>query len=246
MPRKFSKSPVLEAVPAKAAGVCLQVKTMTPEEAEFGVAEDHPRAALQRQGSHGIHSGRGHSLQEHVDRAGPRGRVRDLPVCAITWCEERWTVWAWKAASSRAARTGQEVVSEERHYGSYYRQPEDAEAGSPVSLSLGQQVHELLDARRKKSVAQKVFYDALEIVRTKVTDAEPIDVFHRAVENVKPDIEVRSLARVRGASYQVPMQVNRNRQQSLAIRWLLLACREKKGRRCRRSWPTSSWRPTPP
>jgi small subunit ribosomal protein S7 len=81
----------------------------------------------------------------------------------------------------------------------------------------------------KKSVAQKVFYDALEIVRTKVTDAEPIDVFHRAVENVKPDIEVRS-RRVGGASYQVPMQVNRNRQQSLAIRWLLLACREKKGR----------------
>jgi small subunit ribosomal protein S7 len=81
----------------------------------------------------------------------------------------------------------------------------------------------------KKSVAQKVFYDALEIVRGKVTDAEPIEVFHRAVENVKPDIEVRS-RRVGGASYQVPMQVNRNRQQSLAIRWLLLACREKKGR----------------
>jgi small subunit ribosomal protein S7 len=81
----------------------------------------------------------------------------------------------------------------------------------------------------KKSVAQKVFYDALEVIRTKVTDAEPIDVFHRALENVKPDIEVRS-RRVGGASYQVPMQVNRNRQQSLAIRWLLLACREKKGR----------------
>jgi small subunit ribosomal protein S7 len=49
------------------------------------------------------------------------------------------------------------------------------------------------------------------------------------VENVKPHIEVRS-KRVGGASYQVPMQVNRQRQQSLAIRWLLLAVREKKGR----------------
>jgi len=49
------------------------------------------------------------------------------------------------------------------------------------------------------------------------------------MENVKPNIEVRS-KRVGGASYQVPMQVNRNRQQSLAIRWILLACREKKGR----------------
>jgi len=81
----------------------------------------------------------------------------------------------------------------------------------------------------KKSVAQEAFYEALEIIRGKVSDAEPIEVFHRAVENVKPDIEVRS-RRVGGASYQVPMQVNRNRQQSLAIRWILMACREKKGR----------------
>ena len=81
----------------------------------------------------------------------------------------------------------------------------------------------------KKSVAQGVFYGALEIIRKKVTDVEPIEVFTQALENVKPDIEVRS-RRVGGASYQVPMQVNRNRQQSLAIRWILLAVREKKGR----------------
>jgi len=81
----------------------------------------------------------------------------------------------------------------------------------------------------KKSVAFNVFYGALEIIRKKVTDVEPIEVFTQALENVKPDIEVRS-RRVGGASYQVPMQVNRNRQQSLAIRWLLMACREKKGR----------------
>jgi small subunit ribosomal protein S7 len=81
----------------------------------------------------------------------------------------------------------------------------------------------------KKSVALQVFYDALEIIREKVNDREPIEVFHQALENVKPYIEVRS-RRVGGAAYQVPMQVNRNRQQSLAIRWLLSACREKKGR----------------
>jgi small subunit ribosomal protein S7 len=81
----------------------------------------------------------------------------------------------------------------------------------------------------KKSVAQNVFYGALDVIREKVSDAEPIDVFTQAVENVKPNIEVRS-KRVGGASYQVPMQVNRNRQQSLAIRWILMACREKKGR----------------
>lgn len=81
----------------------------------------------------------------------------------------------------------------------------------------------------KKAVAQNVFYDALDIIKQKIPEREPIEIFSIAVENVKPHIEVRS-RRVGGAAYQVPMQVNRNRQQSLAIRWILLACREKKGR----------------
>lgn len=81
----------------------------------------------------------------------------------------------------------------------------------------------------KKATAFNVFYDAMEIVRKRIPDHEPIDVFHQAVENVKPHIEVRS-KRVGGAAYQVPMQVNRTRQQSLAIRWLLMAVRDKKGR----------------
>ena len=81
----------------------------------------------------------------------------------------------------------------------------------------------------KKSTAQRVFYKALDIVNEKINDVEPIEVFTQAVENVKPEIEVRS-KRVGGAAYQVPMQVNRNRQQSLAIRWILMAVREKKGR----------------
>jgi small subunit ribosomal protein S7 len=81
----------------------------------------------------------------------------------------------------------------------------------------------------KKSVAQKVFYKAMDVVAQKITDVEPIEAFNRALENVKPSVEVRS-KRVGGAAYQVPMQVGRNRQQSLAIRWLLQAVREKKGR----------------
>jgi small subunit ribosomal protein S7 len=81
----------------------------------------------------------------------------------------------------------------------------------------------------KKSVAQTIFYKAMDIVAKKINDAEPIEIFNRAIENIKPSVEVRS-KRVGGAAYQVPMQVSRNRQQSLAIRWLLLAVREKKGR----------------
>jgi small subunit ribosomal protein S7 len=81
----------------------------------------------------------------------------------------------------------------------------------------------------EKSTAQRVFYGALDVIRERIPDMEPIDVFTRALDNVKPEVEVRS-RRVGGAAYQVPMQVNRNRQQSLAIRWLLSAVREKKGR----------------
>jgi small subunit ribosomal protein S7 len=81
----------------------------------------------------------------------------------------------------------------------------------------------------KKSVSQAVFYGALDVIKQKIPEVDPLEVFTQAVENVKPNIEVRS-KRVGGASYQVPMQVSRKRQQSLAVRWILLACREKKGR----------------
>ena len=81
----------------------------------------------------------------------------------------------------------------------------------------------------KKSIAQNVFYSALDEIKRRQPDEEPINVFTRAVENVKPGIEVRS-KRVGGATYQVPTPVNSKRQQTLAIRWILQACRSKKGR----------------
>ena len=81
----------------------------------------------------------------------------------------------------------------------------------------------------KKTTAQGVFYNALSEIGEKVKDRPAIEVFEQAIENVKPYIEVRS-KRVGGASYQVPMQVNRARQQSLAFRWILAAVRDKKGR----------------
>jgi len=81
----------------------------------------------------------------------------------------------------------------------------------------------------KKSVAQRVFYDAMDIIAKKVKDVPPLDVFTTGLENVKPHIEVRS-KRVGGATYQVPMQVNQRRRLSLAIRWILEAARAKKGK----------------
>jgi small subunit ribosomal protein S7 len=81
----------------------------------------------------------------------------------------------------------------------------------------------------KKSVAEKMFYQAMDIIAEKEKSAPPIEVFEKAVNNVKPMIEVRS-KRVGGASYQVPMQVNSKRQQSLAIRWIIEAARSVKGK----------------
>ena len=81
----------------------------------------------------------------------------------------------------------------------------------------------------KKTVAQKIFYDAMDKVTKNMKEVPPLEIFETAINNVKPYVEVRS-RRVGGANYQVPMQVNKRRQQSLAFRWLLAACRDGGGR----------------
>jgi small subunit ribosomal protein S7 len=81
----------------------------------------------------------------------------------------------------------------------------------------------------KKATAQRIFYGAMDQIKKRMPDLNPIEVFTQAVENIKPTVEVRS-KRVGGATYQVPMQVNKKRQQSLAIRWIIGAARGKAGR----------------
>lgn len=81
----------------------------------------------------------------------------------------------------------------------------------------------------KKATATRCFYGALDQIQKRMPDISPIDVFTQAVENVKPMVEVRS-RRVGGANYQVPMQVKRERQQSLSMRWLIGAARGKSGK----------------
>jgi small subunit ribosomal protein S7 len=77
----------------------------------------------------------------------------------------------------------------------------------------------------KKSVAEKIVYDALETVEQK-SKQDPLAVFQQALANVAPAIEVRS-RRVGGATYQVPVEVRTERRQALAIRWLLTAARAR-------------------
>ena len=81
----------------------------------------------------------------------------------------------------------------------------------------------------KKATAMRIFYGAMDQIKKRMPDVDPLDVFTQAVEHVKPTVEVRS-KRVGGATYQVPMQVNKTRQQSLAIRWIIHAARSKTGR----------------
>ena len=80
----------------------------------------------------------------------------------------------------------------------------------------------------RKFAAQGIVYGAMEIIGQKIKDTPPIEVFEKAIDNIKPMIEVRS-KRVGGANYQVPMQVNSKRQLSWAIRWVRDAVRSGKG-----------------
>jgi small subunit ribosomal protein S7 len=79
----------------------------------------------------------------------------------------------------------------------------------------------------KKSTAQGIFYDALKIIEQKAGGEDPVKVFKKAVENVKPILEVKT-RRVGGANYQVPVEVNQNRRTSLSIRWLISYSRARK------------------
>ncbi len=81
--------------------------------------------------------------------------------------------------------------------------------------------------RGKKSVARKIFWDAMDIIKTRTKDA-PLEVFNKAMLNVTPMVEVRP-KRVGGSVYQVPVEVTPKRQQTLAIRWLINAARDRKG-----------------
>ena len=80
----------------------------------------------------------------------------------------------------------------------------------------------------KKAVAQKIIYDAIEKIKSKTKD-EPINIFHEAINNIKPTVEVKS-RRVGGATYQVPTEVKSKRAQTLAIRWLVEASRKRKNK----------------
>ena len=82
--------------------------------------------------------------------------------------------------------------------------------------------------RGKKSTAQTIVYDAFDIIKQSNNDADPLEFFNTAMENVKPKLEVKS-RRVGGATYQVPLDVPAERQVAVALRWIVSYARSRKG-----------------
>ena len=93
------------------------------------------------------------------------------------------------------------------------------------SVVVTQLVNKILQ-RGKRSTAERIVYQALEVIQQK-TDAEPISTLKRAVDNVKPQLEVKS-RRVGGATYQVPVEVRPRRSNTLAIRWIVGYARQRR------------------
>jgi len=83
--------------------------------------------------------------------------------------------------------------------------------------------------RGKKSIAEKIVYGALDIIREKVKDKDPIEVFTQALDNARPLLEVKS-RRIGGATYQVPLEVKTERGQFIAMRWIRDFARQQKGK----------------
>ena len=81
----------------------------------------------------------------------------------------------------------------------------------------------------KKSIAEKIFYTSLNIIKEKLKSESPLDTFKKALDNVGPVLEVKS-RRIGGATYQVPIEVSRDRRLALAMRWILIFSRARKGK----------------
>ena len=93
------------------------------------------------------------------------------------------------------------------------------------SIVLNKFINEVM-VGGKKTVAQKIVYGALEIIKTTNQSEDPLDYFQKSINNVKPSVEVKS-RRVGGATYQVPIEVKSSRKMALAMRWLVTSAKKR-------------------
>ena len=223
-----TKSPALQESPQK-RGVCVRVFTQTPKK---------PNSALRKVArvrlTNGIEvttyiPGVGHNLQEHSLVLIRGGRVKDLP--GVRYHVVRGTLDAVgvqgrkqgrfevtarkrpKSVGSERCRRRREIAKRET--------PADALYGSPLVTKF---INTIMK-EGKRSTAEKILYRSFDIIKERSGD-DPLKVFKKAVDNVKPALEVKS-RRVGGSNYQVPIEVNPNRRLSLSIRWLVSYARSR-------------------
>jgi ribosomal protein S7 len=197
------------------------------EEAELGSAQGGARAAHDRRRDHRLHPGRRPQPPGALDRArarrqGPRPPGRSL--------QDR----AWNARRRRRERSppGPQPLRHEEGGRLMPRKgpaPRRDLVPDPIhrSVVVTQLVNKVL-VRGQRSTAEKIVYDALTQIEAKTT-TEPVSVLKRAVENVRPQLEVKS-RRVGGATYQVPVEVRPRRATTLAIRWIVSYARARRER----------------
>ena len=213
-------SPALQRSPQK-RGVCTRVYTTTPKK---------PNSALRKVArvrlTNGIEvttyiPGVGHNLQEHSIVMIRGGRVKDLPGRALP----RHPRHA-RRGRRRRPQTGTLQVRRQAPQGLGKTMPRRRVVAKreilPDPLYNSQLVTKFINSvmsQGKKSVAEGILYGALNRVAEKTQD-DPMKAFKKAIENVKPALEVKS-RRVGGSTYQVPVEVRPNRRTSLAIRWII-------------------------
>src|SRR6478752_4183683 len=205
-----TKTPALKGSPQR-RGVCTRVYTTTPKK---------PNSALRKVARVKLTSGIevtayipgvGHNLQEHSIVLVRGGRVRDLP--GVRYKIIRGSLDTQGVRNRKQPRKGpaakRQLVT-------------DPVYGSPLVTALANKV--LKDGKR--SVAEHIVYGALEGCRDK-TGNDPVITLKRALDNVKPTLEVRS-RRVGGATYQVPVEVRASRSTTLALRWIVSYARNRR------------------
>jgi small subunit ribosomal protein S7 len=219
-----TKTPALKGSPQR-RGVCTRVYTTTPKK---------PNSALRKVARVKLTSGIevtayipgvGHNLQEHSIVLVRGGRVKDLPGVRYKIIRGSLDTQASRTASRLAAATARRRRRADMpRKGPAPARPVivDPVYNSPLVTSLVNKV--LSDGKR--SVAERIVYGALEGCRDK-TGSDPVITLKRAMDNVKPALEVRS-RRVGGATYQVPVEVRGSRSTTLALRWLVSYSRSRR------------------
>ena len=218
-----TKSPALQVSPQK-RGVCVRVFTQTPKK---------PNSALRKVArvrlTNGIEvttyiPGVGHNLQEHSLVLIRGGRVKDLP--GVRYHVVRGTLDAVgvqgrkqgrsKYGAKRPKAVGRRL--EPCHVDEKFRSANSPPTRSTAARWSAKFINTVM-SDGKRSTAERILYKSFDIIKERTGD-DPLKVFKKALDNVKPSLEVKS-RRVGGCNYQVPVEVNPNRRLSLSIRWLV-------------------------